>query len=173
MIRENGKRHWRSMWDEDAGPWFPHELPILFRGAPAVKVTLDVIDHDGQPVTAQFVFRDKLGNIYPVEDRRLAPDFFFHDQIYRADGESVQLPPGEYEVSWSRGPEYVTQTRSIQVPAVAEHRESFRLQRWIHLAPMAVLRRSPCACGRLRSLSVPDRGCDSRGHDEAHPGRGS
>ncbi|MCA9106141.1 MAG: CehA/McbA family metallohydrolase, partial [Planctomycetales bacterium] len=138
--RDSGEREATLAFDVGQGTQdlgFRNELPILFRAAPAVKVTLDVIDHDGQPVTAQFVFRDKLGRIYPARSRRLAPDFFFHDQIYRADGESVQLPPGEYEVSWSRGPEYVTQTRSIQVPAVAEHRESFRLQRWIHLAPMA------------------------------------
>ena len=34
--------------------------------------------------------------MYPNPAKRLAPDFFFHNQIYRHDGESVVLPPGRY-----------------------------------------------------------------------------
>ena len=44
--------------------------------------------------------------VYPSQTKRLAPDFFFHPQVYRADGESVALPPGEYTIEYSRGPEY-------------------------------------------------------------------
>lgn len=138
--RDRGRREATLAFDVGQGTQdlgFRNEVPILFLCRPAVEVTLDVIDHDGRPTTAQFVFRDALGRVYPARSRRLAPDFFFHDQVYRADGESVLLPPGRYEVAFTRGPEYVIERRSIEVPATEKHRESFRLRRWIHLAPMS------------------------------------
>ena len=49
---------------------------------------------------AAFVIRDMEGRVYPNPARRLAADFFFHEQIYRGDGASVFLPPGEYTVTW-------------------------------------------------------------------------
>ena len=38
-----------------------------------------------------FVIRDKHGRVYPARSKRLAPDFYFHEQIYRGDGETVRL----------------------------------------------------------------------------------
>jgi hypothetical protein len=113
---------------------FRNEVAILFECLPAVRVRLSVLDDDGTPTTGHFVFRDRLGRVYPAQSRRLAPDFFFHAQVYRSDGEEVLLPPGSYEVSYGRGPEYLLLRRTISVPAAAEHRESFRLKRWIKLA---------------------------------------
>ncbi len=46
------------------------------------------------------------------------------------------LPPGKYEVSYSRGPEYVWQKRTIDVPDAKQSEETFKLKRWIHLAKM-------------------------------------
>ena len=86
---------------------FRNEVAILFECEPAVRVKLSVLDDDGTPTTGQFVFRDTHGRVYPSQSRRLAPDLFFHAQIYRADGEEVLLPPGQYEVTYNRGPEYV------------------------------------------------------------------
>ena len=107
-------------------------VAVLFACLPAVEVSLGVRDHDGAPTTASFVFRDRLGRVHPNPARRLAPDFFFHDQVYRADGESIRLPAGEYSVEVSRGPEYRVATRSISIPqGVETHREEFRLERWI------------------------------------------
>lgn len=83
-----------------------------------------------------------LIGIYPLPSRRVAakdeyPDFFFQPQIYRADGEHVFLPPGEYTVTYTRGPEYVPQTRSMTVLSdVPTQTESFQLQRWTHLAAL-------------------------------------
>ncbi len=137
--RDRGEREATLAFDVGQGTQdlgFRNELPILFRSRPAVEVTLDVVDFDGQPTIAHFVFRDPLGRVYPARSRRLAPDFFFHDQIYRGDGETVLLPPGRYEVTWTRGPEYRIERRTIEVPAAETHRESFRLSRWIHLAPL-------------------------------------
>ncbi len=112
---------------------FRSELPVLFDAVPAVDVVLGIQDHDGTPTTAALVIRDKLGRIYPNPARRLAPDFFFHDQVYRADGESVPLPPGEYTAVISRGPEYVVETHTFEVPEDATStRQTFQLTRWIH-----------------------------------------
>src|SRR5262249_55917316 len=78
----------------------------LFGCEPAVAVGLEVLDDDGRPAYASFVFRDAMGRVCPSPTRRLAPDFFFHPQIYRNSGEDVLLAPGKYEVTWTRGPEY-------------------------------------------------------------------
>ncbi len=80
--------------------------------------------------------------IYPLPSRRVAardayPDFFFHPQIYRADGEHVALPPGIYDVTFTRGPEYIPQTKQLVVPPDADTVEvSFQLKRWIHMAAL-------------------------------------
>ena len=113
---------------------FRSEVPILFQCVPAVNVTLEVLDFDGKPTTAAFIIRDELNRVYPSRGRRLAPDFFFHNQIYRHSGESVLLPPGKYTVESTRGPEYQVKTQTITVPNTETHRETFRLERWIHIA---------------------------------------
>jgi hypothetical protein len=115
-------------------------LRIDFESVPAVLVRLRVVDddgrskRDGRPIVAAFTFRDRLGRVYPAPSRRLAPDFNFHFQIYRGDGETIALQPGPYTVTYSRGPEYRTLHKRIDVPAAATHTEEFRLQRWIHPA---------------------------------------
>ncbi len=81
-------------------------------------------------------FRDAQGRSYPSQNRRLAPDFWFQPQVYRQSGESVELAPGRYTVEVGRGPEYEVQTRTIEVPKAATHRESFTLKRWIDLAKL-------------------------------------
>ena len=114
---------------------FRSEVAVLFACVPAVEVSLGVRDSDGSPTTAAFVIRDSQGRVYPNPARRLAPDFFFHNQVYRADGESVHLPPGEYSIELSRGPEYEVQRRRLVVPSgVASHRANFQLARWVHPA---------------------------------------
>ncbi len=115
---------------------FRGDVDVLFAIEPAVTVTLGVLDVDDRPTMASFVIKDRLGRVYPSPSRRLAPDFFFHPQIYRADGETVLLPAGEYDVQYTRGPEYLVQTRHVTVPGGETHREDFKLERWIHLAAM-------------------------------------
>ncbi len=116
-------------------------LTIAFESAPAVLVKLRLRDHDGKSkrdgraIVGSFTFADALDRIYPSPSRRLAPDFNFHFQVYRADGETILLQPGKYTVTYTRGPEYVVRRRAINVPAgVATHTESFDLKRWIHPA---------------------------------------
>ena len=84
----------------------------------------------------------RLTGIYPLPSRRVAasdtyPDFFFHPQVYRTDGEHVLLPPGTYDITFTRGPEYIPQTKQIVVPPDVETFEvSFQLKRWIHMASL-------------------------------------
>lgn len=83
-----------------------------------------------------------LVGIYPLPSRRVAaydeyPDFFFQPQVYRFDGEKVQLPAGKYYVTVKHGPEYITQRTQLIVPAnVKEYSASFTLKRWINLAKL-------------------------------------
>ena len=74
---------------------------LLFKCQQSVAVKLRVLDHDGSPTTGRFTFRDRRRRVYPATARRLAPDFFFHDQVYRGNGETVRLPPGEYHVTYT------------------------------------------------------------------------
>jgi hypothetical protein len=134
--RDRGKREATLGFDVGQGTQdlgFRNSLAVLFECRPAVKVVVEVLDDDGAPTTGQFVIRDGRGRVYPARSRRLEPDFFFHDQIYRHSGEFVVLPPGEYNVTYTRGPEYHILHRQITVPAVETHREQFRLKRWIKL----------------------------------------
>ncbi len=135
--RDRGKREATLAFDVGQGTQdlgFRNEQAILFDCRPAVKVQLRIRDDTGQPTTGQFVIRDRNQRVYPARSQRLAPDFFFHDQIYRHDGESVLLPPGVYEVAYTRGPEYRIQHREILVPEAETHVEEFELQRWIKMA---------------------------------------
>ena len=137
--RDAGRREARIGFDVGQGTQdlgFRGDVDILFDCAPATPVTLEVLDVDGRPTTASFVIRDPQRRVYPAQARRLAPDFFFHPQVYRHSGESVLLPAGTYTVETTRGPEYLTQARTITVPAAPAHRESFRLARWADLAAL-------------------------------------
>jgi hypothetical protein len=96
---------------------FRSEVPVLFSVRPAVPVKLSIHDANGQPTTARLEFRDEYGHVYPPQAKRLAPDFFFQPQIYRKDGDVVLLPPGEFTLESSRGPEYVRQVRKVTVAA--------------------------------------------------------
>jgi hypothetical protein len=109
-----------------------NQVSVLFTVAPAVVVKLHVLDHDGKPTMGSFTIKDRFNTVYPAMARRLAPDFFFHTQIYRRDGETVLLPPGKYRVTYTRGPEYLTLHKDIVVPDAATHTESFELKRWVH-----------------------------------------
>jgi len=80
-----------------------------------------------------------LVGVYPLPSRRVAaydkyPDFFFQPQVYRADGEHVQLPPGRYTVTIQKGPEYLPQVRQLVIPSgVKEYDATFQLRRWINM----------------------------------------
>ncbi len=105
-------------------------LELSFEAAPSRDVTFRVLDEHGKPATAAFLIRDAQNRVYPSQAKRLAPDFAFHPQVYRSDGETLKLPAGTYTVVCSRGPESVPETKTLTVgqePATFR----FQVQRWV------------------------------------------
>ena len=136
--RDAGKRDAKLSFDVGQGTQdlgFRNEVSLLFDCQTAHSLRLKVLDENGKPTTAGFEIRDRFGRVYPSQAKRLAPDFHFHPQIYRADDEHVKLPSGTYTVRFYRGPESVPQSRTITVPD-AETTETFKVQRWIDPALM-------------------------------------
>jgi hypothetical protein len=132
---EAGKREATLGFDVGQGTQdlgFRGEVPVLFDIRPGIPVKLSISDVDGKPTTGRFTFRDRAGHVYPPKAKRLAPDFFFQDQVYRPDGGTVLLPPGELTMEYGRGPEYRLLERKITIPQKGEAHISVQLQRWIN-----------------------------------------
>jgi hypothetical protein len=106
-------------------------VSILFTAAPGYDVSFRVRDEKGRPAIAAFTIRDGAGRVYPIGAKRLGPDLPFQAHIYRGDGESITIPAGTYDVSYTSGPEYLPGTVTL---AVAGRRDEFidvALRRWI------------------------------------------
>ena len=130
--------------EQDLG--FRGEVPILFSIRPAIPARLSILDEDGSPTMASLIIRDRQGHVYPPQAKRLAPDFFFQPQIYRADGETILLPPGDFVVQTGRGPEYLVREDPFtvadrvagsidepeSVPAGSFPTLDVRLKRWVN-----------------------------------------
>jgi len=135
--RDAGQREAVLTFDAGQGTQdlgFRSSVPILFNISKGVEVQLQVHDDDGSATVAEFVITDAQGRVFPSRLRRLEPDFYFQDQIYRYDGESISLPSGDYTFRVTRGPEYLVETRSVFIPPVKTHQLNFDLKRWIKLA---------------------------------------
>lgn len=131
--RDAGKREAKISFNVGQGTQdigFRNEVDLLFTALPAPEITLGVKDENGKPTTAGFLIRDAQGRLYPSQAKRLAPDFAFHPQVYRMDGEKIRLPEGNYTIEFDRGPESVKQTRKVTVTK-ATKRLDFKVERWI------------------------------------------
>jgi hypothetical protein len=134
---EAGKREVTLAFDVGQGTQdlgFRGEVPVLFDVRPAVPVKLSIKDTDGKPTVGRFTFRDKAGRVYPSRAKRLAPDFFFQDQVYRPDGGTVLLPPGEFSMTYGRGPEYRMIEQMVKIPEKGDANIEVKLDRWINAA---------------------------------------
>ena len=132
--RDAGQREAKFSFDVGQGTQdigFRNETDLLFRCAPAHPVTLRVRDENDRPTTAGFVVRDQQQRVYPSQAKRLAPDFAFHPQVYRADGENLRLPAGTYVVEFQRGPESVKKTATLTVTNAPRQQWDFKVERWI------------------------------------------
>ena len=132
--RDAGLRSAKLSFNVDQGTQDTGETSILFNVAPSPKIKLHVLDDNGQPTMASFIFRDGFDRIYPNPAKRLAPDFYFEPQVYRADGEFISLPPGSFTATFTGGPEYITETQKFTVDANGPHELTFHLKRWINPA---------------------------------------
>jgi len=110
---------------------FRNEATVLFKILPASKLRLNVVDENKLPTIAAFTIRDDQGRIYPNPSKRLAPDFFFQPQVYRHNGESIALAKGSYAVTCTLGPEYLPQTKRVEMMERGGNRVEFQMQRWI------------------------------------------
>lgn len=132
---EAGRREATIVFDvgqgtQDVG--FRSELPVLFDIEPAVAVKLHIADFDGNPTAAKLVVRDQDGRIYPPQAKRLAPDLFFQPQVYRHSGGMIHLPPGEFTLTSSRGPEYIKHSQKLVVKEGVDNEVAIQLERWIN-----------------------------------------
>lgn len=131
--RDAGRREASFSFDcgqgtQDLG--FRNEVSVLFDCRPAHEVKLNIVDETGAPCTASLLIRDKAGRVYPSQVKRVAPDFFFHPQIYRGNGEVLKLPDGDYDIVFHRGPESVTESRHVNVNTQTGELR-FQVKRWI------------------------------------------
>lgn len=84
-------------------------------------------------------YPENLEGLYPLPSRRLTklddyPDFYFQSQVYRNDGEYVLLPAGNYNITYTRGPEYIPKMKSLIVPQSSDTVHiSFQLERWVDM----------------------------------------
>lgn len=131
--RDAGKREAKISFNAGQGTQdlgFRNEADVLFTAQPTKPVVLRVKDENDKSTTAAFLIRDSQKRVYPAQSKRLAPDFFFHSQVYRADGEFVRLPAGAYSIEFSRGPESLPQKRDVTVTDKTGELE-FKVRRWI------------------------------------------
>ncbi|MGH7959241.1 MAG: CehA/McbA family metallohydrolase, partial [Opitutaceae bacterium] len=130
--RDAGRREGKIAFNAGQGTQdlgFRNEVDILFTCEAAHPVVFRVHDEKSQPTIAAFLIRDAQGRVYPLRSKRLEPDFFFQQQVYRADGEIVRLPAGRYSIEMSRGPESIVQKSVLNVPVQKE--AAFKVERWI------------------------------------------
>ena len=131
--RDAGKRSGKVSFNVGQGSQdigFRNDTDVLFNCRPSSRVVLRVRDENNAPTTATFLVRDKAGRIYPSQAKRLAPDFSFHPQVYRKDGEHFKLPAGTYIFEFSRGPESIVSKQPIEVRP-GQQTNVFKVKRWI------------------------------------------
>ncbi len=131
--RDAGKREAKFSFNVGQGTQdigFRNEVDVLFTAKPTREITLRVRDENGEPTIASFLIRDRQNRVYPAITKRLAPDFAFHSQVYRGDGEKVKLPEGAYDIELLRGPESIMKKSAHQIDGTTREL-SFQSARWI------------------------------------------
>jgi hypothetical protein len=134
LSRDAGRRSARLFVDIGAGTGDLGErgyASVLFNALPARDVALSVRDHDGAPVTAALLISDAQGRVYPAQTKRVLPDLYFQQRIYRKDGQKLTLPPGQYNIEIARGPEYLLERSKRAVFSNEPTSWSVKLTRWI------------------------------------------
>jgi hypothetical protein len=110
---------------------FRNEISVLFHAKGSRAIQLHLLDEKGKPAMASLTIRDSRNRLYPNPSKRLAPDLYFQPQVYRGDGESIDLPEGNYTFTVTGGPEYVERTKEFLVTQNSASELAFQLSRWI------------------------------------------
>lgn len=106
-------------------------VSLTFNCLASRNVPLRVIDTEGYGCMASLTIKDKFDRVYPAQAMRLAPDMAFQIQIYRADGEAVRLPDGEYIIESKRGPEYLRGLQTVKIGGAGQDLIEIKLKRWV------------------------------------------
>ena len=131
--RDAGKRDATFSFDTGQGTQdlgFRNEVSLLFDCQAARRIKLGILDENGKPCVAELLIKDAAGRVYPSQAKRVAPDFFFHPQVYRGDGEVLKLPDGDYDITFRRGPESLAEQRHVNVSG-KDLALKFQVRRWI------------------------------------------
>ena len=160
----------------DAGPRLPRRGagPLRREARPSRSSSASATTTASRPPAASRSATARAASI-PPQAKRLAPDLFFQQQVYRPDGGVVLLPPGELTMTYGRGPEYrLIEPRDRRSPSRARPRIDVQLERWIDPAAFGFysgdhhIHAAGCA-----HYTEPDRGRRARGHVPAGQGRGA
>ena len=91
---------------------------------------LKVTDFDGKPTVGRFTFRDAAGpRLSAAGQAARARTSSSRSRSIAHDGGTVLLPPGEFTVTYGRGPEYRLLAQKITVEPMTEQRRSRRRSR--------------------------------------------
>jgi hypothetical protein len=124
----------------------------------AGEIELDIREPDGRSCMASITIQDGQGRSYPSKAMRLAPDMFFQEHVYRATGEVVRLPEGQYRVTAIRGPEYRPVVQDVTVDA-GTRTIPVTLDRWVDPAAHGYYSGDPhIHAGGCSHYNVPSEG---------------
>ena len=119
-----------------------------------------------------FLVRDDAARIYPNIAKRLAPDFFFQPQVYRADGETIRSSGRRlHRRRVARSGIPAADQARVDVRTAGDARPPGALDRSV--ARRLVFGRSSHPLVRLLPLRKPDRGRAAEGHVAADRRRGA
>ncbi|MFC6159972.1 CehA/McbA family metallohydrolase [Kribbella jiaozuonensis] len=145
---------WRRMGSEIR----QYEASYEFDCLPARDIRFDIREPDGSSCVAALTVRDSQRRSYPSKGMRLAPDMFFHEHVYRATGEVITLPAGQYEISARRGPEYREVKVEVELTA-DDDAVTIELDRWADPARHGYYSGDPhIHAGGCSHYSVPSEG---------------
>ena len=132
--RDRGKRSTKlvfTLQDDDKATLVKTSVSLGFDCLPTNDVAFRVLDENGRPTVAAFEILDDQRRLYPSPAKRLEPDFFFHPQVYRGDGETLALPDGIYTVRCRRGPESIPETKRISISRDSRNIR-YQVRRWVN-----------------------------------------
>lgn len=154
LTRPPSSKAWQRMGFESR----QYAAKFDFDCLPARDIRFDIREPDGSSTVAALTVRDSQRRAYPSKAMRLAPDMFFHDHVYRATGEVITLPAGQYEISARRGPEY--REVSVEVDLSADSQAvTIELDRWADPAARGYYSGDPhIHAGGCSHYSVPSEG---------------
>jgi hypothetical protein len=106
-------------------------VPVLFECTPANTVRVRIQDESHGAAMASLLITDKLGRVYPTQTKRALPDLWFQPQIYRKDGETIELSDGTYFIEYGRGPEYLRKQIPFTLSGGKPASLLLPLERWV------------------------------------------